>query len=211
MRYTVGLTGGIGCGKTTVSDRFAALGVTIVDADVAAHRLTAPGGAAIDAIRTAFGPSFITDDGSLDRVEMRARVFADAHERRRLEAILHPMIRAACDRERDAATSPYVLLVVPLLFESRRSATVQRTLVIACDESVQIERVMRRSGITETEVRAIIATQMPSAERIARADDVVDNNGDPAALDGPIATLHARYVDAAASGCEVAGPPPSRG
>ena len=101
------------------------------------------------------------------------------HERRRLEAILHPLIREACDRERDAATSPYVMLVVPLLFESRRrAANVQRTLVIACDEPVQIARVMRRSALTEAEVRAIIATQMPAAERIALADDVIDNSGD---------------------------------
>ncbi len=212
MRYTVGLTGGIGCGKSTVADRFAALGVAIVDADVAAHRLTVPGGAAIDAIRDAFGPSFITAGGALDRAAMRARVFGDADERRRLEAILHPLIRAACDRERDAATSAYVMLVVPLLFESRsRAATVQRTLVIACDEAVQIERVMRRSGLTEAEVRAIIVTQMRQAERIALADDVIDNSGDAALLDGPIAVLHARYSAAAQLYDNDTGPPLPRG
>ena len=211
MRYTVGLTGGIGCGKSTVSDRFAALGVAIVDADVEAHRLTAPGGAAIDAIRAAFGDAFIAADGALDRAAMRVRVFADAGERRRLEAILHPLIREACDRERDAATSPYVMLVVPLLFESRRrAATVQRTLVIACEEAVQIARVMRRSGLTEAEVRAIIATQMPSAERIALADDVIDNSGEPGRLDRPIATLHARYVAEATRFGADQGRPPAR-
>ena len=198
MRYTVGLTGGIGCGKSTVAERFAAHGVAIVDADVEAHRLTAPGGAAIAAIRGAFGDAFISADGALDRARMRTHVFEDAAERRRLEAILHPMIRAACDGARAAATSAYVLLVVPLLFEStRRAATVQRTLVIACDEDIQIARVMRRSGLSAAEVRAIIAVQMPAAERIARADDVVDNSGDPARLDAPIAALHARYLDAA--------------
>ena len=198
MRYTVGLTGGIGSGKSTVADRFAAHGVAIVDADVAAHRLTAPGGGAIDAIRDAFGAGYLTSAGALDRVAMRAHVFADAGERRRLEAILHPMIRAACDQEAAMATSPYVMLVVPLLFESRkRAATVQRTLVIACDESIQIARVMRRSGLGEAEVRAIIATQMPAPERIALADDVVDNSGDPEDLDLPIATLHRRYLEAA--------------
>ena len=108
------------------------------------------------------------------------------------------MIRAACDRERDAAASPYVLLVVPLLFESGgRATSVQRTLVITCDEPVQIARVMRRSGLSEAEVRAIIATQMSSAERVARADDVLDNSGDPASLDAPIDALHARYLAAA--------------
>ncbi len=198
MRYAVGLTGGIGSGKSTVADRFAALGVAIVDADVAAHRLTAPGGAAIDAIRDAFGPSFIAADGALNRAVMRAHVFSRADERQRLEAILHPLIRAACDAERDAARSPYVMLVIPLLFESgRRAATMQRTLVIACDEAVQIERVMRRSGLTADEVRAIIATQMPAAERIARADDVIDNSGVPEQLDAPVARLHRLYLEAA--------------
>ncbi len=200
MPYIVGLTGGIGSGKSTVSGRFAAHGVAIVDADVVAHRLTAPGGAAIGAIRDAFGPTSIGPDGALDRAAMRIRVFADASERRRLEAILHPMIRAACDHECATADTPYVLLVVPLLFESgRRAATVRRTLVIACDEAVQIARVMRRSGLTEAEVRAIIATQMPAAERCARADDILDNSGDAAALDQPIAALHRRYLTAAAA------------
>ena len=199
MRYTVGLTGGIGSGKSTVADRFAAHGVVIVDADVAAHRLTAPGGAAIDAIRSAFGPSIVDADGALDRAAMRRRVFGDAAERKRLEAILHPMIRAACDAEVEAARSAYVMLVVPLLFESqRRAATVQRTLVIACDESIRIARVMKRSGLTEAEVRAIIATQMPAAERIARADDVIDNSGEPSSLAAPIARLHAIYLTEAA-------------
>jgi dephospho-CoA kinase len=200
MRYTVGLTGGIGSGKSTVADRFAALGVTIVDADVAAHRLTAPGGAAIGAIRAAFGDAFITADGALDRAAMRARVFAEPAERQRLEAILHPMIRAASDAERAAARSPYVMLVVPLLFESGgRAGTLQRTLVVACDEATQVERVRRRSGLSADEVRAIIAAQIPAAERLARADDVIDNSGDADALGEPVAALHARYLEAAAA------------
>ncbi len=198
MRYCVGLTGGIGSGKSTVADRFAALGVTIVDADVAAHRLTAAGGAAIEAIRVTFGDRFIDLQGALDRAAMRSHVFCDVDARRRLEAILHPMIRAACDRERDAATSPYVMLVVPLLFESgRRAPEMQRTLVVTCDEAVQIERVMRRSGLTEAEVRAIIAAQMPAAQRSALADDLIDNSGDAALLDAAVARLHAAYLEAA--------------
>jgi dephospho-CoA kinase len=195
MRYAVGLTGGIGSGKSTVAERFAAHGVAVIDADVAALRLTQPGGAAIDAIRAAFGDRFIDATGALDRAAMRAHVFADARERRRLEAILHPMIRAASDRERAEAKSPYVLLVVPLLFEAGdRAATVQRTLVITCDEATQVARVMRRSALSEAEVRAIIATQMPAADRIARADDVIDNGGMPEQLDAPVARLHARYL-----------------
>ena len=198
MRYAVGLTGGIGSGKSTVADRFAAHGVVLVDADVEAHRLTAPDGAAIAAIRDAFGPRFITPDGALDRAAMRVHAFGDPVERRRLEAILHPMIRDACDRLRGDAASPYVMLVVPLLFESGRKADhVQRTLVIACDEAIQVARVMKRSGLAEAEVRAIIAAQMPAADRIARADDVIDNSGDPEALEAPVARLHARYLEEA--------------
>ena len=198
MRYTVGLTGGIGSGKSTVADRFATHGVAIVDADVAAHRLTSAGGGAIDPIRTAFGARFVDADGALDRVAMRAHVFADAAERRRLEAILHPMIRAACEREREEATSAYVLLVVPLLFEAGdRAASVQRTLVVTCDDAIRVARVMQRSGLSEGEVRAIMAAQMSGPERIARADDVIDNSGAAASLDAPVALLHRRYLDAA--------------
>ncbi len=199
MRYTVGLTGGIGSGKSTVAARFAALGVAVVDADEVAHRLTAPGGAAIDAIRAAFGKAFIAADGALDRARMRAHVFADPDERRRLEGILHPMIRKAGEEERAAATSPYVLSVVPLLLEGRRGAPgVQRVLVVTCDERVQVERVMKRSGLSEGEVRAIIATQMPQSEKLQWADDVIDNSGAPEAIDEPVRRLHARYLDAAA-------------
>ena len=199
MPFIVGLTGGIGCGKSTVADRFAARGIVLVDADVVAHRLTAPGGAAIDAIRDAFGPASIGADGALDRAAIRDRVFAEPAERKRLEAILHPMIRVETDRECAVASSPYVMLVVPLLFESRqRAATVQRTLVVACDEAVQIARVQRRSRLSEAQVRAIIATQMPAAERIALADDVIDNSGGAAALDAPIDVLHRRYLALAA-------------
>ena len=195
-RYTVGLTGGIGSGKSTVAERFASKGIVIVDADVAAHRLTASGGLAIDAIREAFGPSFIAVDGSLVRARMRAHVFADERDRKRLEAILHPMIRSLCDAERANAKSPYVMLVVPLLFESTPRA-VQRTLVVACDERVQIERVMRRSGMSEDDVKAIIATQMPAAQRLALADDVIDNSGAAEALAEPVERLHRQYLEAA--------------
>jgi len=207
MRYTVGLTGGIGSGKSAVAERFAGKGIVIVDADVAAHRLTAPEGMAMGAICAAFGPSFTAADGSLDRVRMRAHVFANASERKRLEAILHPMIRSMCEAERSTAASPYVMLVVPLLFESTRhsttrakprDATVQRTLVVACDQRVQIERVMRRSAMSEDEVKAIIAAQMSAAQRIALADDVIDNSGPAEALDQPVERLHRQYLEAAA-------------
>ena len=201
--YTVGLTGGIGSGKSTVAERFAAKGIAIADADLAAHRLTAPGGPAIEAICKAFGPSFIAADGSLDRARMRAHVFADASERKRLEAILHPMIRSACEAELANASSPYALMVIPLLFESMQdptlaARTLQRTLAVTCDERVQIQRVMRRSSMREGEVKAIIATQIPAARRIALADDVIDNSGAAEALEQPIERLHRQYLEAAA-------------
>jgi len=199
MRYAVGLTGGIGAGKSTVADRFARHGVVVVDADAIAHRLSSAGGAAIPALREAFGPKFITPAGALDRAAMRDHVFTDAGERARLEGILHPLIRATSDAEREAATSPYVLMVVPLLLEKRgRPADVQRVLVVTCEESVQIERVMRRSGLSKPEVERIIATQMPQADKVRLADDVIDNSGSPASLDAPIDELHRRYLDAAA-------------
>ena len=198
MRYAVGLTGGIGSGKSTVAARFAERGIVVIDADAAAHRLTSPRGAAISAIHDAFGADFIDASGALDRDRMRERAFSDPAEKRRLEAILHPMIRDLCERQREAATSPYVLLVVPLLFESGNwQMRVQRTLVVDCSEEIQIERVMRRSGLTAEAVRAIMASQIAREARLALADDVIDNSGADYALDAPIVALHERYLRAA--------------
>ena len=199
MRYAIGLTGGIGSGKSTVAGRFGLRGVAVIDSDVAAHGLTAPGGAAIAEIRAAFGERYIDSSGALDRTRMRDLAFRDAHAKRRLETILHPMIREVCEREREAATSAYVLLVVPLLFESARRLDVQRTLVVDCDETVQVARVMRRSGLDEGAVRAIMATQLSRAARIALADDVIDNSVDDRldALDARVAALHESYLSAA--------------
>ena len=201
MRYAVGLTGGIGSGKSTVAGRFGLRGVAVIDSDVAAHGLTAPGGAAIAAIRAAFGERYIDSSGALDRMRMRDLAFRDADAKRRLETILHPMIREVCEREREreAATSAYVLLVVPLLFESARRLDVQWTLVVDCDETVQVARVMRRSGLDEGAVRAIMATQLSRAARIALADDVIDNSVDDRldALDARVAALHESYLSAA--------------
>lgn len=198
MRYAVGLTGGIGSGKSTVAERFAARGIVVIDADTAAHSLTSPNGAAIAAIRDAFGATFIDASGALARARMRERAFSDPDAKRRLEAILHPMIRDVCERQREAAASPYVLLVVPLLFESGNWQTrVQRTLVVDCSEAIQMKRVMRRSGLSAEAVRAIMANQIAREARLALADDVIDNSGAPSALDASIAALHERYLHAA--------------
>ena len=197
-RYTVGLTGGIGSGKSTVARAFEAHGVEIVDADALAHGLTAPGGAAIPALRAAFGDEVIDATGALDRARMRRIAFTDPGARKRLEAILHPMIRAETDRLAQSARSPYLILMIPLLVESGDPrARCDRVLVVDCPEAEQIRRVMARSGLARTEVEAIMATQASRASRLAAADDVVDNSGEPTGVDAQVAMLHRRYLDLA--------------
>ena len=198
-RLIIGLTGGIGSGKSTVADRFAALGATLVDTDLIAHGLTGPGGAAMPAIRAAFGAAVIADDGRLDRAAMRALAFSDPAARKRLEAILHPMIREQSQREIEAATGCYVMLVVPLLVESgtwRERA--HRLLVVDCPVEVQIERVMRRSQLAREQVLAILAAQATREARLAVADDRIDNGGEPAAIGPQVEALHAIYLALAA-------------
>ncbi|GAA0410993.1 dephospho-CoA kinase [Massilia aurea] len=193
--FSVGLTGGIGCGKSTVADLFAALGATIVDTDVIAHALTAPQGAAMPAIVAEFGPDFAQPDGALDRARMRTLVFSDATARARLEAILHPRIRAATEAAGQAATGAYVIYVVPLLIESGSwRERVTRVLAIDCSEDTQVARVMRRSHLSADEVRAIMATQVTRARRLAEADDVVDNDAGLEALRTQVQALHERYL-----------------
>ena len=193
--FSVGLTGGIGCGKSTVADLFAARGATIVDTDVIAHALTAPQGAAMPAIVAEFGPDFALPDGALDRARMRTLVFSDASARARLEAILHPRIRAATEAAGQAATGAYVMYVVPLLIESGSwRERVTRVLAIDCSEDTQVARVMQRSQLSADEVRAIMATQVTRARRLAEADDVVDNDAGLEALRAQVQALHERYL-----------------
>ena len=199
MSFIVGLTGGIGSGKTTVADLFARRGAALVDTDAIAHELTGPQGAAMAAISAAFGAAVLRPDGGLDRAAMRAVVFSDSSAKARLEAILHPLIRQQSAARCKAATSaPYVLLVVPLLVETgsyRQRA--DRVLVVDCDESVQISRVMARSGLAADAVKAIMATQASRAERRAVADDMVLNEGGLEALMPQVESLHQRYLDLA--------------
>jgi len=197
--YTVGLTGGIGSGKSTVAGMFAKRGVDVIDTDEIAHELTHPGGEAIAPIRAAFGAEAVAADGSLDRARMRRLAFGDVQARKRLEAILHPLIRAESNRRVERAASPYAILVIPLLVESGldRSRTA-RVLVVDCPEAGQLERVMRRSGLPEVEARAILASQATREQRLAAADDVIDNSGAPEALEGQISHLHEKYLTLAA-------------
>lgn len=196
--YCIGLTGGIGSGKTSAAEEFAQLGAGVVDTDAIAHELTRPGGAAMPALREEFGAAYVAADGSLDRARMRALVFGDRDARRRLEAVLHPFIRRETMARAAAAQAPYVLLVVPLLLETGAYRDrVQRVLVVDCSEATQIARTTARSGLSENEVRAIMAAQLSRAERVARADDVIVNEGGRDALREQVRDLHRRYLELA--------------
>jgi dephospho-CoA kinase len=198
-RFAVGLTGGIGCGKTTVADLFAARGASVIDTDQIAHALTAPQGAAMPAIVDEFGPDFATPDGALDRARMRALVFEHADARARLEAILHPRIREATGAAALLATGPYLIFVVPLLIESGTwRERVERVLAIDCPEEMQVARVMARNSMAEAQVRAIMAAQVPRARRLLEADDVIRNDDGLEALTPQVERLHAFYLDEAA-------------
>jgi len=194
VSLAVGLTGGIGAGKTAVSTRLAALGATVVDTDVIARGLTGAGGAAMAALIEAFGARFVTPEGALDRAAMRSLAFEDPLARSKLEAILHPAIRAEADRVLASAPGPYAVVVVPLLFETRGYAgRVDRTLVVDCPEALQVERTALRSGLEPAQVRAIMAAQWPRWRRLQTADDVVWNGGTEAALEEQCGRLHERY------------------
>jgi dephospho-CoA kinase len=193
--FSVGLTGGIGCGKSTVAELFAALGASVVDTDLIAHALTTAGGAAMPAIVAEFGAAYATADGALDRAKMRALAFSDAGARQRLEHILHPLIRDATAAAAAAATGPYVIYVVPLLIESGSwRERVSRILAVDCPENVQISRVMARNGLQEAQVKAIMAAQVSRQARLAAADDVVLNDDGLGALAPQVERLHRNYL-----------------
>jgi dephospho-CoA kinase len=198
MPFVVGLTGGIGSGKSVVAEEFARLGAAVVDTDAIAHELTRAGGAALGEVRRLFGDDYIDASGAMDRAKMRALAFGDAAAKARLERLLHPMIRAESERRIAAARAPYVVHVVPLLVESpgyRERAS--RVLVVDCAPRLQIERVRRRSALGEEEIRRILDAQLPREQRLAAADDVIDNSGSLDALHKQVAALHARYLELA--------------
>lgn len=199
LPYVVGLTGGIGSGKSAAADAFAALGASIVDTDAIAHELTRPGGAAIEGIRAVFGNEAIAPDGAMDRARMRARVFAHPADRERLQALLHPLIGAESKRRILAAPGPYVIHVVPLLVEAPdHRSRYARIAVVDCPESTQIARVRSRSGLDEIEIRRILSAQASRERRLAAADDVIDNSGSLESLAAQVRALHGRYLDLAA-------------
>jgi len=196
MSFVVGLTGGIGSGKSAAAAEFERLGAAVVDTDAIAHELTQAGGAAILELERIFGRDAITKNGAMDRDKMRARVFADPAAKKALEALLHPMIRDESRRLIAGARGPYVIHVVPLLVESPDyRSRVDRVLVIDAPEELQVERVRSRSGLSEAEVRAIVAAQATRAQRLAAADDLIENRGTIEALREQVAALHRKYLE----------------
>ena len=190
----VGLTGGIGSGKSAVSRVFSELGVETVDTDALAHELSAPGTQGFAEIRAAFGPEVVLASGEIDRAWVRRRVFADARMRGALEAMLHPLIAAEALRRISVWRGAYGIVVVPLLLERGGFAgTVDRVLVVDCPEAEQLRRVTERSGLSEDEARAIMASQLDRKQRLARADDVLDNSGPLERIPAQVETLDQRY------------------
>lgn len=197
MSYRIGLSGGIGSGKSEVAAIFQELGVKVIDSDALAHRLTQAGGEAVPLIRATFGDAYLDAAGAMDRARMRGLVFSDPQARARLEAILHPLILARMlEDAEDPTDAPYVLMVVPLLFESPGfRKIVDRTLVVDCSEETQIARTMARSALSRQAVQAIMAQQMPRTGRLQLADDIIDNAGGMESLRAQVLRLHQLYLD----------------
>jgi len=190
----IGLTGGIGCGKSTVAGYFAQQGIPVIDADQLARELVAPGSPALKEIADAFGPDTLLADGSLDRPQLRRRVFADPTQRRRLETILHPRIYAEMRRRTQALQAPYCIWVIPLLLETGKTALVERVLVVDTPESLQRQRVLARAGMDEDTLEAILRSQVSRGERLHAADDIIVNNADLTHLQQQVSALHHQYL-----------------
>ena len=197
MPLVIALTGGIGSGKSSVAELLAEFGAAVIDTDAIAHQLTAPGEAGSREIGRQFGADFLRADGALDRDRMRSLVFADPAARKKLEAILHPMIRSESERQllADPTSPPYAILMVPLLVESGDyRKRVDRIAVVDCAETTQIDRVTNRNGLARPEVERILAAQATRAERLAAADDVINNEGALSELPAQIERLHVHYL-----------------
>jgi dephospho-CoA kinase len=193
--FSIGLTGGIGSGKTTVANFFSELGVSVIDTDLIAHSLTMPGGAAMPSIQNEFGTGFITSNGAMDRQKMRDYVFKDPAAKQRLETILHPQIRKVCEEAAQTAQGPYLMFVVPLLIESGSwKQRVQRILVIDCDEETQISRVIQRNHFSREQVLEIMRTQVTRETRLQHADDIISSQQDLSHVKQQVEQLHQKYL-----------------
>ncbi|MEX0492042.1 dephospho-CoA kinase [Raoultella terrigena] len=194
MRYTVALTGGIGSGKSTVADAFSHLGVNVIDADVIARQVVEPGTPALLAITARFGQQMINDDGTLNRRSLRERIFAHTEDKTWLNALLHPLIQQETRRQMQAASSPYVLWVVPLLVENNLVANADRVLVVDVAKETQIARTILRDRVSREHAERILAAQATREQRLAAADDVIENMGPPDAIASDVARLHEKYL-----------------
>ncbi len=193
--FRIGLTGGVASGKSTVAEIFAELGAAIVDTDAVAREVVAPGAPGLESVTAAFGAEVLLASGELDRRALRNIVFSDPQRRKLLESILHPLIRTRTLELIDCVEAPYVIVVVPLLLETGFAELVERILVVDCPEAQQRERLRRRDNVSEDEARAMLATQTGRQERLARADDVIDNSGDIESVRRQVQALHQRYVE----------------
>jgi dephospho-CoA kinase len=197
-RLVVGLTGGIASGKSAVAAMFVALGAGLVDTDVVAREVVAPGQPGLAAVRDAFGRGVLRASGEIDRAALRSLVFADPAKRRRLESLLHPLIRAETLRKLREIAAPYALVAVPLLVETDFGQLVDRVLVVDCPEQVQLDRLIRRDAIPHAEALAMLRAQADRASRLKAAHDVIDNSGTREATRAQVEQLHRRYLDLAA-------------
>ncbi len=196
--FIVGLTGGIGSGKTTVANIFATHGIVLVDADIVAREVVAPGQPALAAIAAHFGQQILTADGQLNRPALRSQVFSDAKAKAWLDQLLHPLIRQQLLQQLQQAQSPYVLLVAPLLIENGLTAVVDQLLVVDVDPQLQLQRTVQRDQVSSEQVAAIMASQCQRSQRLQLADQIISNETDVAALTGKVASLHQLYLDMAA-------------
>jgi dephospho-CoA kinase len=206
-RLRIGLTGGIASGKSTVAQRFRELGIPVIDADEAARAVVAPGRPGLAQIVEQFGPGVLSASGMLDRRALRERIFADPPARSRLEAILHPLIRAEMSQLADEASGPYLVMAIPLLVEGGPRADLDRILVVDLDESTQLARILARDGSSVTEARAILAAQASRAERLAAAHDILENTGSIDDLRRGVDRLDRRYRGIAADAPEPGSAP----
>ena len=194
----IGVTGGIGSGKTTVANLFAALGVPVIDADDLARKVVAPGQAAYEAIVQRFGTSVLSKSGELDRRRLREQVFSDPDSRVELEAIVHPRVYAEIEQQLNKLSCAYAVVVVPLLIETGATSLVDRVLVVDASEDTQIQRASRRDGTTPDTIRRILAVQSDRESRLAAADDIIENDGSEQSLEQSVSAVHRRYLDLAA-------------
>ncbi|MEE3651772.1 MULTISPECIES: dephospho-CoA kinase [unclassified Brenneria] len=202
MTYIVALTGGIGSGKSTVADEFAKLGVTIIDADIIARQMVEPGKPALEAIKRRFGDTILNADGSLNRAALRQRIFSSPEDKRWVNNLLHPLIHAETQAQIQAAAVPYVLWVVPLLVENGLQQRAQRVLVVDVNRNTQLERTLARDGVSRQQAENILAAQATREQRLAYADDIIDNNRSQKELASRVAQLHRRYLELAASAAD---------